>query len=278
MTRKQRATVSGWRFGLCLCLWPSMAALGQRGSVERVGRDQSDTTLLRRVTVAGPIRIRPWSPTQTVSSPGPNGVEVDTLGTPQSIAASVVTGAPFSATGTTEYRVSLGDGTRIVRAARFTIYRDRRGRIRREDSATVWIADPIAKVAYILDRKAGVAQRLPLRELVDSSAGSTSASDSRGNSLSDGTLPRRGQQTIDGVDASCGQTKTSIPPGAIGNDRAIVVVSEQCWSTRLRVVLSSQVHDPVQGDTSFRLSGIHMSDPDPRLFSVPATYRIETVK
>jgi hypothetical protein len=274
MTRTRWVTAFGWRICLCLCLWPSMTALGQRGGAERVGRDQSDTTHLRRVTVAGPIRIRPWSPKQTVSSLESSRVDVDTLGTPQSIVASVVTGAPFSATGTTEYRVSLGDGTRIVRVARFAIYRDRFGRVRREDSTTVWIADPIAKVAYILDRKAGVAQRLPLRALVDSSAGLASASDSRGSSLSGGLLTRSGQQTIDGIDASCSQTKTSIPPGAIGNDRAIVVLSEQCWSARLRVVLSSQVHDPVQGDTSIRLSGIRTSDPDPRLFSVPTTYRI----
>jgi hypothetical protein len=268
----------GAAVALCFWLIASTSALGQRSGATRVVRVQSDTTHLTRVTVAGPIRIRPWSPEQTMSSPASRGLAIDTMGTVQSIAATVVKDAPFSAQGTTEYRMSLSDGTHIVRASHFTIYRDRYGRLRREDSATVWIADPVAKVAYILDPKTGVAQRLPLRELVDSSPGFAGTQEARTDSPLSATPKRRGQQMIDGLSATCGHTEKSIPAGAIGNDRAIVVVSERCWSRRLKLLLSSQVHDPVQGDVAFRLSAIRTVDPEPRLFSVPAGYRVETVK
>src|SRR5262249_61933538 len=46
----------------------------------------------------------------------------------------LVTGAPFSATGTTTFTRVLGDGTKINNTSKVSLYRDSQGRFRKEGS------------------------------------------------------------------------------------------------------------------------------------------------
>jgi hypothetical protein len=78
-------------------------------------------------------------------------------------AGKTVTGAPYSATATTETTQVLADGNRIVNKTETIIARDGQGRTRREETMsnvgplatnaprTAFITDTVAKASYILD-------------------------------------------------------------------------------------------------------------------------------
>jgi hypothetical protein len=77
--------------------------------------------------------------------------------------AKMVTGAPYSATATTETTQVLADGNRIVNRTTAFLARDSEGRTRREENMDaagplaingpkmVFIHDPVSKASYILD-------------------------------------------------------------------------------------------------------------------------------
>ena len=81
-----------------------------------------------------------------------------------------VTGAPYTATATTETTQVLADGNRIVNKTESLLARDSQGRTRRQETMSnigplatnapkiAFITDPIAKVNYILDLNNQTAQ------------------------------------------------------------------------------------------------------------------------
>jgi len=85
-----------------------------------------------------------------------------------------VTGAPYSATATTETTQVLADGNRIVNRTESQVARDSQGRTRRQETMTnvgplatnapkmAFIDDPVASVNYILDLNAKTAQVIQL--------------------------------------------------------------------------------------------------------------------
>jgi hypothetical protein len=83
-----------------------------------------------------------------------------------------------------------------------------------------------------------------------------------------------GTQTLEGVEATGTRTTVTIPAGAIGNDKAISIVSERWLSPELQVVLMSTHRDPRFGETTYRLTGIARGEPDKSLFEVPSDYTI----
>ena len=84
-----------------------------------------------------------------------------------------------------------------------------------------------------------------------------------------------GTQTIEGVEAEGERVTITIPAGKIGNDSPIVTVNERWYSPELQVVVMSKNSDPRMGETTYRLTNIVRSEPDPSLFQVPADYRVE---
>ncbi|MGH9751250.1 MAG: hypothetical protein ACREA2_00560 [Blastocatellia bacterium] len=84
-----------------------------------------------------------------------------------------------------------------------------------------------------------------------------------------------GKQTIEGVEAEGTRTTFTIPAGKIGNERPIVTVNERWYSPELQTVVLSKNSDPRMGETTYRLTNIVRSEPDPSLFQVPADYTIE---
>src|SRR5271168_533993 len=89
----------------------------------------------------------------------------------------VVSGAPYSATATSQTTSTLQDGTVINRTAQLTLARDSQGRVRRELTASgfgplaasgapktmVMISDPVAGVHYMLDSTDKVAHKMAMR-------------------------------------------------------------------------------------------------------------------
>ena len=85
-----------------------------------------------------------------------------------------------------------------------------------------------------------------------------------------------GTQNIEGVDAEGSRTITTIPAGAIGNERPIEITYEKWYSRELQLVVMSKHNDPRFGEQTYRLTNIVRSEPDPSLFSPPQGYRLVT--
>ena len=85
-------------------------------------------------------------------------------------------------------------------------------------------------------------------------------------------------QNVNGVPATGHRTTMTIPPGEIGNDRPIQVVSETWYSSVLKMMVKSSNSDPRFGDTSFELTNINRTEPDPGLFQIPADYTVSEAK
>jgi hypothetical protein len=84
-----------------------------------------------------------------------------------------------------------------------------------------------------------------------------------------------GQQTIEGVAAEGKRTTTTIPAGAMGNQRAMSIVTEEWSSSELQVVVLSTTKDPRMGETAYRLTNIQRTEPPATLFTVPADYTVK---
>ena len=84
-----------------------------------------------------------------------------------------------------------------------------------------------------------------------------------------------GTQAVEGVAAEGTRTTFTIAAGKIGNDRPIVTVNERWYSQELQAVVLSKNSDPRMGETTYRLTNIDRSEPDPSLFQVPADYTVE---
>lgn len=82
-----------------------------------------------------------------------------------------------------------------------------------------------------------------------------------------------GEQNIEGVSARGTRTITTIPAGAIGNERAIETVYEKWYSPELQMVVLSRHTDPRFGEQTYRLTNINRSEPDSSLFQVPSGYK-----
>lgn len=85
-----------------------------------------------------------------------------------------------------------------------------------------------------------------------------------------------GTRDIEGVSAIGTRSITTIPEGAIGNERPIEITYERWYSKELELVVYSKHSDPRFGDQTYTLKNIVRSEPDPSLFSVPNGYRIVT--
>lgn len=99
---------------------------------------------------------------------------------------------------------------------------------------------------------------------------------SEGNgAASPASIEDLGQQTIEGVLAKGSRSTTVIPADAIGNEQPITVVSEERVSPDLKVLVLTKHVDPRVGETTYRLTRIGRSEPDPTLFERPAGYTVK---
>jgi len=205
----------------------------------------------------------------------------------------VVTGAPYSATATSQTTSTLQDGTVINRTAQLTLARDSQGRVRRELTASgfgplaasgapktmVMISDPVAGVHYMLDTTAKVAHKETLRSPGTSSDAETfqqRMAAREAKEIAAGTLKKEslGTQVINGVSAEGTRTTKIIPAGKVGNDKAIQIVSERWYSPDLQIVVKSTHTDPQFGTTTYSVTNLQKAEPAATLFSVPSDYTV----
>jgi hypothetical protein len=86
-----------------------------------------------------------------------------------------------------------------------------------------------------------------------------------------------GAKTIDSIPVTGTRTTTTIPAGAIGNDKDLVITRESWYSADLKLVIQSTQTDPRFGESSYTLTNIQRREPDPSMFQVPAGYTVDKV-
>lgn len=94
---------------------------------------------------------------------------------------------------------------------------------------------------------------------------------------SDAKTESLGASSIDGIPVTGSKSVNTIPAGAIGNEKDIVITRETWYSADLKLVVRSTQSDPRFGETTYSLTSIQRSEPDPSLFQVPPGFSIDKV-
>lgn len=204
----------------------------------------------------------------------------------------VVTGVPFSARVAMESMEALTDGNRIIHKSTALIARDSEGRTRREqvlssadyktssdtaEGSIVFIRDPVAGVAYALDTRARTAGRMILSPTGPANIPEVKATvDDKTSALM--ISESLGTQILEGVLAEGTRLRRTIPSGKAGNERPLEIVSETWYSTELQTIVMSRSVDPRLGETTYKITEIHRSEPDATLFEIPTGYAVKEVQ
>jgi len=222
---------------------------------------------------------------------GPGRDEIRFLGFEAGLGDKVVTGAPFSASFTTESTETLADGNQIKHTSTGTIARDSQGRTRRDMTLpafgataaagqaaphVTFVNDPVAGTRYILEADTKTARQMPpppdksqfTRKAHNGGGPGAEAADKETVTTSLGT------QTIGGVTAEGTRYTRTIPAGQIGNAKPIVIVTERWYSADLQMVVMTKRSDPRSGDTTFQMTSIARTEPAASLFQVPTDYAV----
>jgi hypothetical protein len=232
---------------------------------------------------------------------GPFGERIELLGFEGLRPGKIVKGAPFSATASSESVQTLQDGTVIDRTTSSALYRDGKGRFRREVTLSgfgplqtsgkprtmITIGDPVAGVHYLLDPDQKVAHKMTRPNGGKQGAGANDrgqafeqkmqqrlASEEASGQVKKESL---GTQTIkeNGLSAEGTRITRTIPAGQIGNSNPIQIVFERWYSPDLQMVVKSMRSDPRFGTTTYVLTNVQRTEPAAALFTVPADYTVK---
>ena len=215
------------------------------------------------------------------------------------LAGPVVTDSPFSADATTTVTQVLSDGTHIEQTTSARFFRDRAGRVRREQTIlglgaingpgnmqTVTIApDPANGTAFTLDPTTRTARRVPRiafpiagNQMLRLNAQTVIVQGRNAQPFSGaGSSPTEellGTRQFEGVKALGRKTTTTIPIGRIGNDRPIEITDERWESPELRMLVFSRNSDPRTGVVEYKLTNINRAEPPADLFMIPPDYTV----
>jgi len=225
---------------------------------------------------------------------GPGRDEIRFLGFEAGLGDKTVTGAPFSASFSTETTETLADGNQTKHTSTGTIARDSQGRTRRDMTLpafgpvavagqaaphVTFVNDPVAGTRYILEADTKTARQMPpppdKSEFTRGAhRGGPGADAATAGTDKETVTTSLGTQTIGGVTAEGTRYMRTIPAGQIGNVKPIVVVTERWYSPDLQMVVMTKRSDPRSGDTVFQMTSIARTEPAATLFQVPADYTV----
>jgi hypothetical protein len=198
-----------------------------------------------------------------------------------------VPGKPFTATEVRHTTQTLADGTHVDRSDTSTFARDDHGRMRTAGDKSILIFDPVAGCNYHLNPQSKTYEKQALPEKLNAVAiavagGRSSTSTSSGDGRFQAPPAPKGAvtedlppQNIGGIYAKGSRVTITIPAGTFGNDRDVKVVNERWYSDDMQVLLKSTNSDPRFGVTTYELTNIVRTAPDPAIFLVPSDYRLK---
>jgi hypothetical protein len=196
--------------------------------------------------------------------------------------AGRVTGKPYSATQVTHTVQTLANGSHIDRTATNLVYQDDQGRFRTEltnGQRRVVIQDPVAMVVYSIDMEHKTARKVEMK-LPASAAQKTGdvSPVEEARVMARGNPNRQvedlGSEFVNGVPALGVRVTTTIPVGVIGNDQELKSVTEQWYSNEIHAMVKTVTKDPRTGTSTYELTNIVRSPPDPLLFQLPPGFTI----
>ncbi len=126
-----------------------------------------------------------------------------------------------------------------------------------------------AELEKALVGKIAVASTVPAGEITVLHSGEGRGSGYAFNTESLGT------KNFEGVEAEGTRNVTTIPAGAIGNERPIEIVYEKWYSKDLQLIVYSKHSDPRYGDQVYKLTNISRNEPDPSVFTIPGDYKMQ---
>jgi len=241
--------------------------------------------------LVAPVPTFPQVMQQPARSVFPDGGVRETL---ESIVISPKPGAPFTMTLQTEWVKTLSDGSTITLVNERRIARDSRGRFYQERMSLVpkngkqqsmmtaiQIADPVKHILYtcMMDGRnlCGVEQ---YSEVFDPSVAPRESRGTRTLTLPDdqGFVNHEdlGNSSTEGVETVGTRITAIYSPGVFGNDNKLTVEREFWYSPQLAINLISRVSDPRFGTQTFTATNLTLSEPDPKLFSMPTGFRAAT--
>ncbi len=201
-----------------------------------------------------------------------------------------VKGLPLSAEVITVREMTLADGNHIHNESESKVYRDAEGRVRHEmgvDLATpmagpvkhnlVVITDPVAGTRYMLNPDNKTARQAPMRGPGPGGKEHEARMKAMGAS-SEVSKEQLGTKTVNGYQAEGIRVTRTIPAGAIGNEKAITVVTERWYSPDLQMVVLTSHTDPMMGSVTTKLVNVTQGPQDASLFQVPSDYAVQKGK
>ncbi len=227
------------------------------------------------------------------TGPGPMGAgdAMDFIGFEAGLGGKTVTGAPFSATISTQRTQMLSDGNEINRTTTGKIARDSQGRVRRDMTLpaigawattsqgaphVIFINDVVSGTQYILEPDRKIAHEI--RPFRGGKRIRIETKLARPEDAGNVTTTSLGTQTINGVVAQGTRYTRTIPAGQIGNEKPIVITTERWYSPDLQMYVLTKTTDPMRGNSLRQLTNIQMGEPDPALFQVPSDYTVKKGK
>jgi len=217
--------------------------------------------------------------TSTVSTPGDGRIAEWMYG--EHIPA--VSGLPFSAKVELELVNQLQDGTLITHKTYNLDARDHLGRTRNE--ARNWI-NPVEGAEPRLTRielyDPSTRTRTNLFPLTKTARQWTVGSPVTTAAPSTQTVSKEniGSDSIEGLPVRGVRISQTYPPGALGNDRPLTIVTESWYSEDLKINLLTKRTDPRYGVQTVRVTELARQEPDAALFAISDEYKLfkETVQ
>jgi hypothetical protein len=193
----------------------------------------------------------------------------------------LVTGAPYSAMGTSETVTTSANGSRVVRHNTVRVWRDSDGRTRSEfeltsiggptpveiNSRLTVIDDPAARERYML-RPDGQVVTVAIAPCRAANEPDVTVGPPRPARLPLRVSPpvKLGVRKVDGETVTGSRVEATIPAGAMGNEQPVKMSAEQWYGKDLQVVVEATYKDPRTGETKYRLREIQRNEPDASLF------------
>jgi hypothetical protein len=203
--------------------------------------------------------------------------------------AGIVLGQPVIVVEKTTTVTPLTDGTKITKSTEERKWRDSQGRFRKETTQVtegqeavfhrVTIIDPVNNTLTTLNLDNKIATVIHLPEQGPGKLHPYVDLDEKPLMAMPGVqvkVEKLQGKTIAGVYAVGRRVTRTRPPGAIGNNKPIVSVSERWVSPDLKILLASSMDDPRQQQTRL-VTKLDRTQPDATVFQIPSDFTTKDV-